>query len=123
MPENIGIAKTSEQAQTQPTQPITHEHITEGVDAICYEQVPVDVYAFFDAPVGSMTSKEVERLKDISDWAFSGSRTLGDGLQKLRSLEIQLGMPTGKDTRQDKIWRWVKMQQQIEDLMKRQGAI
>ena len=116
-----GIAKSAE--QVQPTEPITHEPIATGVDAMCYEQVPIDIYRFFDTPVGSIDSKDVKILKEISDWAFNGVETLGDGLIRLRNLEIKLGVPTGKDKRPDKIWRWVKMQRNIEDLQKRQEAI
>lgn len=116
-----GIAKTAE--SVEPSSPITHTSVAEGIDAICYEQVPIDVYKFFNAPLGSMEAKEVSELKEISDWAFQGQSTLGDGMQKMRSLEIELGQPTGDERRHDKMLRWIKMQRQIEDLVKRQGAL
>ena len=117
-----GIAKTAQQAT--PTPKPEHTHILTGDgNTLRYAEIPVDIYRFFSIDLGTVEEKELSKLKDISDWAFNGVETLGDGLQKLRSLEIKLGTPKSGESRQDKIWQWVKIQRQVDDLLKRQEAI
>ena len=121
MEGNAGIAKTA--AQAQPTEPIAIVSVADGIDALCHEQVPIDVYRFFDMDLSVTGAGDIKKLKAISDWAFTGSETLGDGLTKLRNLEIKLGSPSGNERRHDKLFIWVKMQQQVEELMKRQDSL
>ncbi|MHA1853874.1 MAG: hypothetical protein ACTSUF_10280 [Candidatus Heimdallarchaeaceae archaeon] len=116
-----GIAKTAQRAEIK-TEPIIHT-VADPINTICYEEVPVDVFRFFNLLSEQVDNKELDMLKDISKWAFEGVETLGDGLRKLKQLEIQLGVPTGNDRRHDKMWRWIKMQRQIDELRKRQEAV
>jgi hypothetical protein len=48
---------------------------------------------------------------------------LGDGLKKLKDLEIALGSPRHDETRHSRIYNWVKMEQHINDLRNRQRSL
>jgi hypothetical protein len=88
-----------------------------------FDNIPVDVYRFFGETIGLLSEKEKEKLSTVSDWAFKEVTTIGDGLLKLRNLEMRLGTPTGNESRYDRLFTWVKMQRQIEDMQKRQEAL
>lgn len=96
---------------------------TLGITTVQYDDVPIDMYRFFDVPMDMADKKTKGELRDISSWAFYDMDTLGDGLQKLRSLEIRLGVPSGGERRHSKVWNWVQMEKQIVDMQKRQEAL
>jgi hypothetical protein len=64
-----------------------------------------------------------EHLKEIEGWAFKDEETLGDGLLKLKNLEIQLGVPQHGESRIDRLYNWVKMEKSINDLRARQRSL
>jgi hypothetical protein len=114
------IAKTPE--SIQPVSAPQHK-TTQGISTLRYEDVPIDVYRFFERDIGTVDSKELDQLKAISSWAFRDVETLGDGLIKLRDLEIKLGVPSSGESRENKIYNWITLQKQIDDLRKRQEAL
>ena len=81
--------------------------IAPEIETIKYEDVPIDIYKFFNQDLVSTNPRELDQLKDISKWTFKDASTLDDGLRKLRNLEIKLGMPGGSETRKDKLWNWI----------------
>lgn len=99
---------------------IKGEQPSQGIDTPI--EVSLDVLRFFNADFNA-DSKTMSKLKDVSDWAFEEVGTLGDGLLKLKHLEIKLGQPNGSDSRLDKIHRWILLQRHINDLRKRQESL
>ncbi|MDD3374492.1 MAG: hypothetical protein PHY73_02075 [Candidatus Omnitrophica bacterium] len=96
-----------------------HEEQKDG-----WRGIKKDILHFFKTSPTKLNDTEAKKLKVISDWAFSEGRSLDEGLQKLRSLEIELGMPRGKkEDRWDKIFIHVQMEKQINDLRKQQKAL
>lgn len=85
-------------------------------------EVGVDLFRHFGLDF-DVDKNTMEQLKDISSWAFKDVDTVGDGLLKIRNLEVTLGVPSGNETRTDKIHRWITLQKHIEDLRNRQEAI
>lgn len=115
-----GIARSSE--PSKPIQPPVHQ-TTQGVSSSFWDGIPVDVYRFFGEQIGNLDGKEKDKLKFLSDWAFDGTETVGDGLIKIRNLEMKLGSPSAGEKRYDRLFNWVKMQKHIEDIQKRQEAL
>lgn len=116
----VGLAKSAAQAVSAPA-PITQT--TQGISATTWDDIPVDVYRFFGEQLGNLEGREKDKIKAVSDWAFSSSETTGDAMIKLRNLEMKLGSPTGNEKRYDRLYNWVKMEKQIIDMRKRQEAL
>ena len=120
MPEQTGIPKSA-----QPTEPtvVQYTEVKEGMGTVQYQEVPMDVYRHFNIDIGSVDTKEVEKLKAISGWAFKDVDSIGDGMQKIRQLQMKLGSPHLRDKSWDKVFNWVSIQKHINDLEKRQEAL
>ena len=84
--------------------------------------IGIDIMRYFNVDFNT-DRKVLDKLEEISKWAFRDVETTGDGLMKLKRLEMKLGIPTGNDTRENKIYNWIRIQQQIDDLHKRQEAL
>ena len=83
-----------------------------------------DVMRFFNVDISQLNKGSTEeQLKDIEKWTFENEETLGNGLMKLKNLEISLGTPQNGENRIDRIHRWVKMEKAIQDLKLRQRAL
>jgi hypothetical protein len=98
----------------------TIERPTQAIDTP--HEVAVDVLRYFNTDY-TADGKTLDLLKEISEWTFKDVETVGDGMLKLKHLEIKLGQPTGNESRIDKIHRWIALQKHIDDLMKRQEAL
>lgn len=115
-----GLAKSASQG-TPVQAPV---HITTQVQGTTvWDDIPVDVYRFFGERIGELDGRDKDKVKTVSDWAFDGAETTGDAMIKLRNLEMKLGSPTGNEKRYDRLFNWVKMDRQIQDMRKRQEAL
>ena len=94
------------------------------LSAPSFEGVPVDMIRYFGMDLAKLTSGDIEQLKDINTWAkpIDGEDSIGSRLQKLKALESKLGAPKYHETKLTKVWSWVKMASQIDELRKRQSA-
>lgn len=86
-----------------------------------HDGVPVDIFRHFNLPMEQSDAKQRDMLREISGWAFEGE-SLGDGLQKIRNLERKLGMAGYRET-YSKVWQWIKLQKQVDELSKRQNSL
>jgi hypothetical protein len=115
----MAIAKSTEPIEAprafQPTS-------TSGISSV--PTVAWDILRFFNVDMNDLNKgSNEEQLKEIEHWTFKNEETLGDGLKKLRDLEIALGSPRHDETRHSRIFNWVKMEKAINDLRARQGAL
>lgn len=117
----MAIAKSA--PQVAQTTAVVEKPSLEGYSSFLYDGVDISVYGFFDLDVGKASDTEKTRLKDIYDWAMSENKSIGDGMQRIRSLETQLGQPPIGTTRLNKLWNWIKISRQIDDLRKRQDSL
>lgn len=85
--------------------------------------IPLDVFKYFDLDVRGMSMDEKTDIKDISSWALRQGRTLGDSLQQLRLLENRLGSPALGERRYSKMLNWIRINNNIDELRKRQEAL
>lgn len=115
----MAIAKSTE-LQEEPR--VFQPHVTEGISNV--PTVSWDIMRFFNVDMHDMNKgNNEEQLKDIEGWAFKGAESLGDGLMRLKRLDIQLGTPQDGETRISRIYSWIKMEKAIEDLKLRQRAL
>jgi hypothetical protein len=120
----MGLAKTAEQPKKETPQEPTPA-LSEAMGTIEWAGVPVDLFRFFNVDLGTTPQDDIKELKDIYDWAKlkCDEPTIGNILQKISSLETQLGSPNLGEKRFSKMWVWVKMSKQIDDLDKRREAL
>ena len=114
-----GIAKSAPQPINVVMTP-TVSVSTEGISPPM--EVPFDIMRFFRADFNT-PQRELQKMKEIADWAYKDVETAGDGLMKLRDLEIKLGQPAGDDTRLNKLYRWIRLQETIDEMRKKQEAL
>ena len=116
----MGIAKSTETEIPKVFEP--RESATGEISSV--PTVAWDILRFFNVDFNDLNRGSTEEhLKEIEGWTFKDSETLGDGLMKLKNLEIQLGVPNDGETRVTKIYNWVKMEKAINDLKLRQRAL
>lgn len=116
----MGIAKSTNIEESKPAEkkPFTQTSIS-GVPTVAW-----DIIRFFDINFDDIgRGSNEENLKDIESWTFKDVETAGEGLKKLKDLEITLGVPQNGESRITKIHRWIKLQRTIDDLRLRQRAL
>ena len=121
-----GIAKSAPQPSTQTTTTTPTPTSTETpAGTLIWEGVPIDLYRQWNINLGTIPQQEISKLKDIYEWAKTkcDEPTIGNVLQKISSLENSLGSPAIGEKRWDKVWNFIRLQRQIDDLEKRRDAI
>ena len=117
------LGKSLETPPAQPTQPVPSP--SEPLSTtMAWEGVPIDVYRFFGLDFSSPDT-EIEKVRDIYLWASDKNeeKTIGNILSTISSLEHQLGSPSIRMKRYDKLWQWVKMSKNIDDLTKARESL
>jgi len=89
-----------------------------------YKNISNEIFRHFETdPSKIKDDKDFEKLQVIHKWAFAEGRTLDEGLKKLRELEIRLGYPTGRDSKWDKPYNFILMENKISDLKAKQDSL
>lgn len=116
------IAKTVPQ---QVAPPPTGNPQPSGVAGYEWQGVPIDIMRHFNVELGTVPPKDIQQLKDITNWAKSkvDEPTIGNILQKISKIQGQLGSPALNEKQYSKIWQWVKLQSITEDIVKRQESL
>jgi hypothetical protein len=115
----MAIAKSTE-AQEEPR--VFQPHVTEGISSV--PTVSWDIIRFFNVDMNQLNKgSNEEQLKEIEGWTFKDAESLGDGLMRLKRLDIQLGTPQDGESRISRVYSWIKMEKAIEDLKLRQRAL
>lgn len=113
------IAKSTESQEPSQEKKV---FTTSGISSI--PTVHFDILRFFNVDFNELNRGSTkEYLSDIENWTFKDAESCGDGLKKLRSLDIQLGTPQDGETRITRIHRWITMENHINDLRARQKAL
>lgn len=116
------LAKTAVQELSQPAT-ITPQP-PDTLSRLDIGGVPVDLFRTFDLPL-TLPEKEVNKLKDIYEWSKIGldEPTIGNSLIKIRNLELRLGSASTGKEKINKLWNWVRMAMNMEELKRRQIAL
>lgn len=120
-----GIAKTVEiQPSIIPSQ--ANIEPPKGIVGYEWQGVPIDVFRTFSTEMSTLPTKDIEKLRDITEWAKSkvGSEgSIGDVLQKISEVRQKLGSPALNDRSFSKVWEYVKLQKIADEAVKRQQAM
>ena len=109
------LAKTASTPAPAPiTSPVHQEGMLQNMEV---GGIPVDVIYRYGLNIGQLEEQDTKKLKAITDWMKRDTETLGDGLMKLNKLEQKLGLG-GHDKMQDKVYRWIKLSNQINEIGK-----
>lgn len=121
-----GLAKTAQVSVSVPSiveKAVTHNALGD-TDV---EALPIDMYKHFGVDF-NLPEKDVNKLRDIYKWSSTKAHvedrfTLGNVMENIRNLEVQLGVSTNGQPLYDKLWNWVSMENKIDDMRKRQRSI
>ena len=68
---------------------------------------------------GSVDAIKSNRLKFLVGWAYkNGCKTNADMLAALRSVEYRLGSPNFGETRESRLFRYLRLQSKHQDILK-----
>jgi hypothetical protein len=113
------LAKTATNIAT----PVESTATDTSSQSMNFDGIPLDFYRLFSIDLGTIPTKEVDKLKTIYEWSKDGSETMGDMMQKVSRLESQLGSPAINEKRYDKMVRYIKMSKAIGDLEKQRDSL
>jgi hypothetical protein len=118
-----GMAKGAPAPANQ--EPVVIESPEPGIGQSYHHMgVPVDFYRFFDVAMEKVDEDGVNKLKDIYEWAGNKveEKTMGNIMDKIGEVSRKLGSPHIGERRYEKVWEWIKISKNIEDLEKRREA-
>jgi len=104
-------------------QPTPLLSLSDGV--MVYNGLPLSVPNFFNIDAFKASETETDRMNQIYSWAKNKvpEGTMGDLITEISKLERQLGATVAGESRIDKMWRWCKLAEKIEDLEKERTAL
>lgn len=120
----MAIAKSS--TVEAPVASVQANATPTGIAAYEWQGVPVDVFRTFGIEMSTTPTKDIEQLKDITNWAKEKAGqdgTIGDILQHISSVRQKLGMASINEKPYSKVWQFIKSQMVIDEMMKRQDAL
>lgn len=120
----IGLAKTAEIPKEMPTAQAPPPPT--GLAGFDWEGIPIDVLRHFNMELGTIPTKDLEMLKDITTWAKSKTidePSIGNVLQQISKIQRQLGNPAINERSYEKTWRFIKAQRIIDEMTKRQESL
>lgn len=124
MTEGIAKSAPTSAPDSAPQEDIKpREPAKSSVGGILWEGVPISLYRYFNTDVGTADNRSISQMKDIFEWAKRDVGDNGDILQKLRKIELKLGASGYGETRQSRVFNYVKIQQQIDDLTKQRDSL
>ena len=114
MPE--GIAKSSKPVVAQTIVAPTTTQPVMNIDG-----APLDVLRHFDIDYTTADSKEIGKARQVYE-LLSPGKTIGDLLISIKEIEGKIGL-SGYENRLNRVWNYIQINKQIEDLQKRQEAM
>jgi hypothetical protein len=120
----MSLAKSSA-VETQSVQPQIAPPPS-GIAGYEWEGVPVDIFRHFQVEMGTMPTKDIEQLRDITKWAKSRTvdePSIGNVLREVSRVQRELGAPALNERNYSKVWRFIKAQMVIDEMTKRQQSL
>lgn len=122
MTESLGLAKSAESVQVKAVEHSANPLNTSSSGELSYLGVPVDIYGYFGLDLNKASNSQREKMLQINRYVSDGDATIGDRMMKIRQIERKLGMG-GMDSRIDKIYRYIRLSENIRDLEARRKAL
>lgn len=118
------LAKTAEpQVSEQPPKTVAQPS---SLSSFEWQGIPIDVLRTFNVDLGTIPTKDLQQIKDITEWAKSKvgvEGTIGDMLAKVSEVRQKLGSPAMNEKSYSKVWEYVKLQRVADEAVKRQQAL
>ena len=102
------LAKTAKVVQEQEKSITEHPEPTFITDT--GEKIGAEFYRYFN--VNPLTSSQ--ELEYIYSWARNNTKSIGDAFKKLSSLETKLGAPKVGETRLQKIYNYLRLNDKVK---------
>lgn len=118
-----GLAKTAE--SEKPIEKIVHPEAplsTSSSGEMQYLGIPVDMYAFFDLDLAKASEKQRDKMNFINQTLSKKHESQGERLMALKDMTRKFGM-SGFDTNLEKVYRYLRLSSDIEDLENRRRAL
>lgn len=117
----MSIAKSAEQVKSVMFPREESQRKLELTDKeMVYAGVPIDLFRFFDKDTGKVGETELKRLGEINSM-LEGS--VGDKMAMLSKYERELGVRHFSESRINRLWNYLKMGSQINELTKKRDAL
>ena len=94
-----------------------------AISSFMFNDTPIEVYDYFDVNYNEAEDKDKRQLKDIFNMLKSESGDMAGVFKKLTDVSIKLGVPAFNETKHGKIWSYLKISSQINELQKRQDLL
>lgn len=120
MEQHIGISKAAPVLDSP--QPM-HEHVPMAQPPIVFEGMPLEMIRYFDIDVRQIDNRIRKQIMDIYTFSCQEGDSIGDILLKVRAVEKRLGVSSLNETRYGRIWNWLKINRNIEELHKQRSAL
>ncbi len=121
----MSIAKSTD-IQPTLTAPVLPSAPIPSVSSFEWQGVPIDVFRTFNTEMSTVPAKDIQQLKDITDWAKSkvgNEGTIGDILSKISEIRQKVGQPIINGKSYSKVWEYVKLQKIADEALKRQQSL
>ncbi len=121
----MSLAKSTD-IQPTLTAPVLPAAEIKSIAGYEWQGVPIDVFRTFNAEMSTIPAKDIQQLKDITEWAKSkvgSDGTIGDMLGKISEIRSKVGAPIINGKSYSKVWEYVKLQKVADEALKRQAAL
>lgn len=90
-----------------------------------WDGVPIDIFRHFNTEISTIPKKDIQELRDITEWAKSkvNEPTIGNILQKISEVQQRIGSPSLNQRGYNKVWEFIKLQKIADDAIKRQELL
>ncbi len=120
------IAKSTEPSPTLTQPVLSPTQAPTGMANYEWQGIPVDVCRHFQVELGTIPTKDLEQLKEITEWAKSKTSdepSIGNILQQISKIQRELGAPRLNERAYQKVHQFIKLQRVIDETRKRQDSL
>lgn len=94
-----------------------------AISAMMLDGAPIELYNYFDVEYSNTPDKDKKQLREIFDLIKSETGDMAGVFKKLTDVSIKLGAPSFNETKHGKVWSYLKIASQINELQNRQELL
>lgn len=94
-----------------------------AISSFMFNGAPIEIYDYFDVNYTKADDTTKKQLRDIFDSLKSESGDMAGVFKRLTDVSIKLGSPNFNETRYSKVWSYLKISNQINELQDRQKLL
>ena len=117
----MGLAK---EVSVQPQPVVQSQPVSDGIMPLTWNDVPIDIWRFYGIYPEEASAEQSKRLKEINDIVGDSleENTIGNVMHYLNNLDLKLGATPIGESRVDRVWSYLKLGNNIKEMVKRQRA-